>query len=302
MNRSFFSLFAAAVVLLWIGPAPAWAACPDPETADSTNLLRLSDAPLSADSLERLDTVDTDLVALHRTSDGDEVVLEVGGFGLTLAGLSAEKRHERTSRLRKPRVNLIALAGTELGFNLPTGIDYAAYPSGTERFFDLDGGGSFHFSSTLVGLDIGLGKRQKSSLMFGLRYTVDNYRLSNRAITLGNDAGGKIVPVALDGPADKSKLRVTSLGIPLSLVHNPVKGLSLSLTGYFDFTMGSRAIYKKPKVRESLSGINPFRFGIGGAVTYYNVGFYIRYSVTPLFEKGMGPVVRPLSVGICLAL
>lgn len=300
MNPAFFSVLVAAAALLWACPAKARTASPDPAMSDSTTTLQLADAS-PADTLQRLDTVDTDLVALHRTSEGDEVVLEVGGFGLTLSGLSTEKRHERNSRIRKPRVNLIALSGTELGFNLPTGLDYAAYPAGTERFFDLDGGSSFHFSSTLVGMDIGLGKKQNTSFSFGLRYTVDNYRLSDRSITLGNQ-NGMITPVTLDERADKSKLRVTSLGIPLTFAHNPVKGLSLALTGYFDFTMGANAIYKKPKVKNPLSGVNPFRFGVGGSVTYYNVGFYIRYSVTPLFEKGAGPEVRPLSVGVCLAL
>ncbi len=35
-----------------------------------------------------------------------------------------------------------------------------------------------------------------------------------------------VVPVALDEKADKSKLRITSLGIPLHLAYHPVKQMT----------------------------------------------------------------------------
>ena len=56
-----------------------------------------------------------------------------------------------------------------------------------------------------------MGRRRLFRFSTGLRYTIDNYRLSDTSVTLGNEAG-TVVPVALDEPADKSKLRVTSLG------------------------------------------------------------------------------------------
>ena len=78
MNRTFYSLLAVVAILLWSGPAGARTMCSDPEKTDSATVLRLTDTLPAADSLERIDAVDTDLVALHRTSRGDEVVLEVG--------------------------------------------------------------------------------------------------------------------------------------------------------------------------------------------------------------------------------
>lgn len=301
MNGNCLSLLAAAALLLWACPAGAQTTLPETEKNDSTALLRLSDKPLAADSLERLDDVDTDLVALHRTSEGDEVVLEVGGFGITLSGISSETIRDRAARVKTPRFNLIALSRTEWGFNLPLGTDYGAYPAGTDRFLDFKNGKSFHFSTMLVGLDIGLDKNRHTSFAFGLRYTVDNYRLSDRSMTLGNE-DGMVVPVTLDEASDKSKLRVTSLGIPLTFSCTPAKHLGFSLTGYFDFTMGANSIYKKPKVKNPLSGVNAFRFGVGATLSYYTVGIYVRYSVTPLFEKGVGPEMYPLSIGLNLAL
>ena len=299
MNRSFYSLLAVVAILLWSGPAGARTMCSDPEKTDSATVLRLTDTLPAADSLERIDAVDTDLVALHRTSRGDEVVLEVGGFGITLSGLTVEKIQDRSSRGHTPRFNLTALSGTEWGYNIPTGLDYGAYPAGTERFFDLRNSKSFHLSTTLVGLCVRLDRRQRLKVSTGLRYTIDNYRLSDKHVTLGNEAG-MVVPVTLDEQADKSKLRITSLGIPLTFSCRVAKNLGISLAGYFDFTMGANSIHKRPKVKNPLSGVNAFRFGTTMAITYHSVGVYVRYSVTPLFETAAGPEVHPLSIGLCV--
>ena len=137
------------------------------------------------------------------------------------------------------------------------------------------------------------GKQRRFDMTTGLRYTVDNYRLSNNSITLGNE-NGIVVPVALDEKADKSKLRITSLGIPLHLAYHPVKQMTLSLSGYFDFTMGANSIYKEPQSEDPLSGSRTFQFGVGVGVTYYRCGVYFRYGVTPLFENWVGPKVHPL--------
>lgn len=256
---------------------------------------------MAADSLERIDTVDSDLVALRRTAGGDEVVLEVAGFGLTLSPLSEEKMKDRSARVKAPRFNMVALYKTEVGFNIPTGTDYGGYPAAEAGFFDLRGGKSFHLSTTLVGLNCVIGRQRKFSITTGLSYTVDNYRLSDNSITLAY-RDGKVVPQRLDGKADKSKLRTTSLGIPLHLAYQPVRHLTVSLSGYFDFTMGANSIYKRPKEKSSLSGVNDFRFGVGASVSYYNVGVYLRYGVTPLFKSSVGPKVHPLSIGLCIGL
>lgn len=274
---------------------------PAADGGDSTALMTLSPTPMSVDSLERIDGVDTDLVSLRRSAEGDEVVLEVGGFGITLSSLSEEKIRDRDTRIKRPRLNLVALSKSEQGFLIPTGVDYGDYPAGTGEFFDLRSGKSYHFSTTLVGLSYDFGKRRQFSIETGLRYTVDNYRLSDNSITLGN-SDGMVVPVTLDEKADKSKLRITSLGIPLHLTFSPIRHMNISLSGYFDFTMGVNSIYKHPKVKNPLSGVNPFQVGIGLGVSYYSIGVYVRYGITPLFKSGVGPQVRPLSIGFCYAM
>lgn len=250
---------------------------------------------------ESIETVGDDLMTIRRGSDDNSMVLEVAGFGITLGTLSKEELYARAQRSDRSRFALVGLCGTEMGFNLPVEAGYGAYPADTEPFFDVQGGKSFHFSTMLVGLNCELGKRRWFDLSAGLGYTIDNFRLSDHSVALSRE-NGMIVPVRLDEKVSKSKLRITSLGVPVHFSYEAARNLSLSLTGYFDFTVGANSIYKSPKVKNSLSGVNTFRFGIGGSVTYHRVGLYIRYSVTPLFRNGVGPKVRPLSIGLCLGL
>ena len=292
---------ASAVPATPAAPAvPATPAAPA-VPVDSVSQPGLVGEPIPADSLERIDSVDTDLVALRRSAEGEEVVLEVAGFGITLSSLSDEKIRDRNARIKRPRCSLVIFYKTEWGYNIPSKVDYGAYPAGTAAFFDLRGGKSFHLSTTLAGLNYVFGKQRRFDMTTGLRYTVDNYRLSNNSITLGNE-NGMVVPLALDEKTDKSKLRVTSLGIPFHLAYHPVKQMTVSLSGYFDFTMGANSIYKQPKVKNPLPGVHTFRFGVGVGVPYYRCGIYFRYGVTPLFESGVGPKVHPLSLGICFGL
>lgn len=261
-------------------------------TADSLSVDR-------RDSLARLDPVDTQLAVLRSSSDEGEVVLEVAGFGITLSGSSDEWLRPADPDKPRSRVSPTLLSGSEYGFIIPTGLGYGAYPAGKAGFFDLRSGKSFHLSSTLIGLNVEMGRRRLFRFSTGLRYTIDNYRLSDTSVTLGNEAG-TVVPVALDEPADKSKLRVTSLGVPLTFSCRAARNLSVALTGYFDFTMGANAIYKRPKVKNPLAGVNTFRFGVGAAIAYHTVGVYVRYSVTQLFEPHVGPELCPLSIGFCI--
>lgn len=254
-----------------------------------------TDVP-AADSLRRIGDVDTGPVTMRRAADGEGMVLEVAGFGITLGQASGGEK-QKVKAL--PRVCGSFLSGVEMGFNFLTGADYAGYPAEAGDFLDVRGGNSFHFGITPVGLSVALDRKRRFEFSTGLRYTVDNYRLSDNSITLGRD-GGMVVPLPLDDKADKSKLRITSLGFPLQFSFDPVRHLRVAVVGYCDFTLGANAIYKKPKEKNSLSGVNPFQFGLGGSVSYRGFGVYVRYGVTSLFKSSAGPVCHPVSFGVCV--
>lgn len=254
-----------------------------------------TDVP-AADSLRRIGDVDTGPVTMRRAADGEGMVLEVAGFGITLGQASGGEK-QKVKAL--PRVCGSFLSGVEMGFNFLTGADYAGYPAEAGDFLDVRGGNSFHFGITPVGLSVALDRKRRFEFSTGLRYTVDNYRLSDNSITLGRD-GGMVVPLPLDDKADKSKFRITSLGFPLQFSFDPVRHLRVAVVGYCDFTLGANAIYKKPKEKDSLSGVNPFQFGLGGSVSYRGFGVYVRYGVTSLFKSSAGPVCHPVSFGVCV--
>ena len=268
-------------------------------TAQQADSLRILPEPPSAGAGEPIGEVENELVTMRRGSDDSSVVLEVAGFGLTLGRASDTETGKHREVKSYPRVCGVFCDGIELGFNTLVGLDYAGYPAGTEDFLDVRPGNSFHFGITPVGLSVALDRKRRFEFSTGLRYTVDNYRLSDNSITLGRE-GGMIVPLPLDEKADKSKLRITSLGIPLQFSFDPVRHLRVAVVGYCDFTLGSNAIYKKPKEKSSLSGVNPFRFGFGGSVSYRGFGLYVRYGVTPLFKSGAGPACHPVSFGVCV--
>ena len=119
---------------------------------------------------------------------------------------------------------------------------------------------------------LSLNRSRTLSLGLGLQYTLDNIRLADSGITLGN-IGGRLVPVALDEPADKSKAVTSSLGIPVRLIYEPVKRLRITAVAYSDFMLGADAIYKKPKEKHSLSGFRAYQFGLGASVAYSGFGF-----------------------------
>ena len=113
---------------------------------------------------------------------------------------------------------------------------------------------------------------------------------------------GRLLPVALDEPADKSKFVTSSLGIPLRLIYKPFKHFQASVIAYSDFGIELTSLHKKPRVEYELSGLRTYRFGVGGTVSYYGVGIFASYGVTPLFKKHAGPECHTFSFGISLLM
>ena len=188
---------AAAQFFVSLAPAHEVAAA---QKADSACFRRADGKPVAIetverdstgiDTLRRIDTVDSDLIRLRDGGRDGNMILEVAGFGLTL-GHTPMQRME----LKKPRVWFNAFSNIELGFTQLVGVDYSGYASGEKGFLDQRLGSSFHFSFSAVQLRLALNRSRSLCLGVGMQYTLDNYRLSDNTVTLGND-GGRIVPVA----------------------------------------------------------------------------------------------------------
>lgn len=247
---------------------------------------------------KRATVIDNGLMTV-RSRDEGEMMLEFAGFGITL-GRSSTEDYE----MRKPsKVSMTLFQYIELGFTRLTGTSYAAYPASAGRFLDTEFGNSFHFSCGLIGLKVDLNRKRTLTFDANIQFTLDNYRLSDRSITLER-IGDRLEPVALGEQMKKSKFVTGMIGVPVRLVYKPVKHLRLSAIAYTDFAVSFDTIYKKPRVQREmpLSTLNPCQFGLGASITYYGVGVFVRYNLTPLFGSGRGPECRPLSVGIALMM
>ena len=243
-----------------------------------------------------IETITRDSLLTLRSGGRDgSMMLEVAGFGLRLGQTPMQKMETKLAPFQ-----FKAITDMELGFTQLTGVDYAGYTPQEEGFLDQKLGSSFHFSFSVVQMRLLLNRSRTLSLGLGLQYTLDNIRFADSGITLDN-VGRRLMPVVLDEPADKSKVVTSLLGIPVRLVYEPVRHFRISAVAYSDFMLGADAIYKKPKEKHSLSGFRTYQFGVGVSVSYYGLGFYTRYGITPLFKSGAGPDCHAVSFGIvCL--
>ena len=254
---------------------------------------------LGLDTLRRIDTVGNDLMALRGAGREGNVILEVAGFGITL-GRAPEPEYADVVT-RSGRVKLYLFNCGEFGFSQLVGVDYDGYSPEEKGFLDHKLGSSIHVAASVLQVQVALNRNRTFYFATDLNFAVDNYRLSDAHIRLGYEHG-RLLPVALDEPADKSKFVTSSLGIPLRLIYKPFRNFQVSAIAYSDFGIELTSLHKKPKVQYELSGLRTYQFGVGGAVSYSGVGVFVRYGVTPLFKKGGGPECHTLSFGISLLM
>ena len=249
---------------------------------------------LGLDTLRRLDAMGGELMSLRGDGREGSVVLEVAGFGLTL-GRAPETDSQADLVMRSGRVKLYFFNSGEFGFTKLVGVDYGGYAPEEKGFLDQKLGNSFHCAASVMQVQVALNKSRTLYFATDLRFAVDNYRLADAGIHLGYEKGRLL-------PADKSKFVTSSLGIPLRLIYKPFKHFQASVIAYSDFGIELTSLHKKPRVEYELSGLRTYQFGVGGTVSYYGIGIFASYGVTPLFKKHAGPECHTFSFGISLLM
>ncbi len=250
------------------------------------------------DTLRRIDTSDSEIVRLHEADKEGNMLLDVNGFGLTLGRSYESKAWEE---LEKSRVTGTVFSDIEVGLTVLTGVAYDRPSDAQSDFLDQKIAYSDHFGIEPLGISVRVGKKNRSSFSLGMQYAIDNIRLTNSSYTLRND-GRLLVPLELDEPMKKSKLRYSTLGFALRYQWRPIGKMFIQLSTYYDFLMSSCAITKKPKEKTDLSGFAPFRFGVGATVGYQYFGFFVRYTPTSLFKSSSGLRAQTLSFGLSINL
>lgn len=228
------------------------------------------------------------------------MVLEVAGFGLTL-GRAPETDSQADLVMRSGRVKLYFFNSGEFGFTKLVGVDYGRLCPRRERVSGSETGNSFHCAASVMQVQVALNKtgRSTSPPICGSPSTTTGLRMPESAWA---NEKGRLLPVALDEPADKSKFVTSSLGIPLRLIYKPFKHFQASVIAYSDFGIELTSLHKKPRVEYELSGLRTYQFGVGGTVSYYGIGIFASYGVTPLFKKHAGPECHTFSFGISLLM
>ncbi|MCF6366378.1 MAG: outer membrane beta-barrel protein [Bacteroidales bacterium] len=106
----------------------------------------------------------------------------------------------------------------------------------------------------------------------------------------------------------KNKLNVAYIKVPLILEYQvPVKGKKLYFNaGIFGSIRGwskQRLVYfidgrkYKDKIVDNFQ-LSAFRYGFSAGAGYGDVGVFVEYSMTPLFNSGKGPEMYPVMVGL----
>ncbi len=245
------------------------------------------------DTLHRYDNALTEQVEV-RKQDEDKVLVSIGGIGLAL---SSNRDPER-----KPSRFFVTLCSFEIGMTTLTQVDYGPRPDDMPDYLNQILGKSGHVGGEVCAFNLAVGRKRLSSFGFGLRTTMENLHFSNTSYTLGNE-GPRIVPVLLETPAKKSKLRYSTFGFELRYRQSLGNNFYLTLSTHYDFTTEVYAITKSPKQKERLSGLQTFRFGVGFSLTYAHVGgFFIRYSPTSLFKPSTGLKAGTMTFGVTMLL
>ena len=237
---------------------------------------------------------DSTSIVLRADTNTATLDLEVGGFVISIG--SPEKQARRSEFA-------IGAYHMDIGTVRLIGEGYAGY-SADEQGFMARGRKSVHFATTLFRYSLRLSDSRvptKCYFYTGLRISNDNFSLQPDR-TLGNDATGRVVPIALDREYKKSKLFVERIGVPIGFYvsHRPSRvWFDVSVINSINFSQ--RTVYKKPKVRNnSIRGINPYQCAIRASINYSSFGFYTEYSFTPLFRKGVGPSGNIFSLGAAI--
>lgn len=251
-----------------------------------------SAAAVAACDTVRQEPSDSLLFSVRRSGRPGEMVLQVAGLDVTFGRPDSLVRSKRSRR-----VKWWLLTNIQFGFARLQGVDYAGYAPEQGRFMELQHGKSFHFGFDVFCFSVRLNRRNTIRFSTGFAFGMDNYRLSDNSITLLR-RDGRIVPAKLEEEVDKSKFVTTNCALPLRLSFEPARHLRLTALVSCDFAVGISSIYKHPSVSHELSGLNPVQVGVGGEVTFHDIGLFVRYGLTPLFRSGQGPECRPLSFGI----
>jgi len=207
---------------------------------------------------------------------------------LPLFAFSQEKSKAITENSAVKRISVGISIYQDFWFNWPKGMNV--------RAFNL-GGGAFLMYNIPFG---------ESPISFALGAGIGCHNLfSNTTIEdiKADTISFTVIPDSID--YKKSKLGLTYLDFPLELKFKAKNKFNMAIGVKLGYLIDAKTKYKGDNLNgdritqknKQVNGVDKFRFGPTLRVGYNWIQVSVYYSVTKIFDKGLGPDLYPLSVG-----
>ena len=239
----------------------------------------------------------TDSLVVFDTQ-GDKLEISIAGFNISL-GENANSGYIDEFIYHEPRKKKIVTNFLALGFGgtVLTSSPYYGPWEGETDFLDIYPGNSTRIDLEIVSWNIPLDPRGKVYYRVGTMFSYDSYLFRNN-ITLYNDNDGHLMPAPLEGQVKQTRLKANWWGLNIGFGFK-VNSAIIMIQGTAELLTKSSVKYKNPgKTVYQINGINPFRSRLSLSTNWEGYGFYIDYTLTPLFKPGTGNDAHTLSLGV----
>ncbi len=178
------------------------------------------------------------------------------------------------------------------------------FAMGQPEPMDITTGKSWELSWVyMLGLRI---SRNGNSFITGIGFNWRNYRLTGPYQFAKSNGGISLTEYPEGSQGKWSRLKVTTLSVPVLYTRKIWKGLDITAGGIVNFATHSsiktKFVYEGREIESSQNGIytRPVTVDIYGAVTVCGLGWYVRYSPMKVIRGGHGPQFSTLSTGVVL--
>ncbi|SMO60356.1 WG containing repeat-containing protein [Saccharicrinis carchari] len=287
------------------------------------NSIKAADLKTTPDSLA-IESDDSDVdnsmrLSNHNQVDGDTTVIRVFGSRIEVVDKDEAREfsvgksshiYSEAKNIKNNRLFKGHYWGVDIGLNnyINSNGDFSL--ANDYRYLSLNSGKSVEFSLNALQQNISLSRKGNVGLVSGLGLNYNNYRFDNPNIPIV-DESGNLAPQPITVGLEKNKLTTLYLTVPLlfevqfSQRNRNAFYVSAGVIGAYKLRSHTKIVTKqegdrnKEKNRSSF-GLNEFRYGAQVRFGYKALNFYGSYYFTPLFQKGRGPELYPVSLGVAL--
>ena len=171
-------------------------------------------------------------------------------------------------------------------------------------FPDMRPGKSFDYSLALCSYNLYFGAARHHKLSLAARMDFMNFGFEDGFQTVCRAGDGYLLCPTVGSNGRSSMLHANYMGVPVTYsfrAHHMEVYAGISA----EFLLSGYAMYRDPKVKTFYNScFNQFRSVVEVGVSYWHLGMFLKYSLTPLFSGNFpqGGDARTLTFGILLGL